>query len=228
MSCIIQGCQRSLSEPFPVMVDILRCLWGPSCLGEGIFAAPSRSLVYARWVDLLGCIWFFENFCKIHFFVFFGLVVHHPPVGRTKLQENTSFLPETFFHVLFCRQVPPSAPSATAVWWPHFPICLHIFLWLFFSFSLHVDVSLATMSTIAQLSCPTSAVLPGHEGSFAHFDQGWQKNTIFWEKKNNFSRLFWIKPDKILCFFKVRFIKKNAPSQFKGTVKCCPYKKNRT
>ena len=32
-----------------------------------------------------------------------------------------------------------------------------------------MDISPAATSTIARLSCPTSAVPPGHEGSFAHF-----------------------------------------------------------
>ena len=47
------------------------------------------------------------------FWVFRPMVVHHPPVGRTERQWNISFLPETFF--LFCQQIPPSSPSATAV-----------------------------------------------------------------------------------------------------------------
>ena len=46
-SYVIRDCRRSLSEPFPAMVDVLQVLWVPSCLGEGVFAAPSRGLIYA-------------------------------------------------------------------------------------------------------------------------------------------------------------------------------------
>ena len=46
-------------------------------------------------------------------------------------------------------------------------MCLHISNDSFL-LNLHVDVSPAATSTIARLSSPFSAVLPGHERSFAH------------------------------------------------------------
>ena len=97
----------------------------------------------------------FETFCVHLFGVCRPVVVYHPPVGRTDRQGNIKS-----YQKRFC-----SADRSHRL--PLLP--LRIFLMTLFLLFFHVDVSPAATSTIVRLSCPTSAVLPGHKGSFAHF-----------------------------------------------------------
>ena len=99
------------------------------------------------------------------------------PGGKTKRQGNTNFLPRNVFSCLATRSHRPLLLPSVACLVLIFYVC-----WCFFFF-FHVDVSLAVASTIAQLSCLTSAALtririssllskvrlPGHEGSLCTF-----------------------------------------------------------
>ena len=114
------------------------------------------------------------------FLCFFAQVVHYPPVGRTEQLGNIGFLPETFFLVLFCRQVPPSSPSATAVSYDPFL--------LFFTWTSQFAFDVNHCPSLPYLRCPdpparwllcglliglpsllSKVCLPRHEGSFAYF-----------------------------------------------------------
>ena len=97
-------------SPFWRWLKFCGAFWGPSHLGKGVLRPPPAvSLMPGEtifWVAFESLIYFASTF-----FGFFGpwwYIIHL----SAEQNDKGIFLPETFFLVLFCRQVPPSSPSA--------------------------------------------------------------------------------------------------------------------